>query len=86
MRVRFPTDDELRAIRDVYPPHWLTESNAVGSAAHCARRIVDQFAAGAAGVILHASAPHEMGTLLDAYAAARPAERFAGRSPVPGRH
>ncbi len=51
------TDDELRTIRDVYPPHWLSQSNAVGSAAHCARRIVDQFDAGAAGVILHASAP-----------------------------
>jgi len=79
------TDDELRTIRDVYPPDWLSQSNAVGSAAHCARRMVDQFDAGAAGVILHASAPGEMATLLDAYAAVRPAARFAGRSPVPGR-
>jgi 5,10-methylenetetrahydromethanopterin reductase len=79
------TDDELRTIRDVYPTEWLTQSNAVGSAAHCARRIVDQFDAGAAGVILHASAPREMTALLDAYAAVRPAQRFAARSPVPGR-
>jgi 5,10-methylenetetrahydromethanopterin reductase len=79
------TDDELRAIRDTYPSHWLTESNAVGSATHCARRILDQFDAGAAGVVLHASAPGEMRALLDAYAAVRPAQRFAARSSVPGR-
>ncbi len=79
------TDDELRALRDVYPETWLRDSNAVGSAAHCARRIVDQFEAGAAGVVLHASAPDQMTQLLDAYAAVRPAARFAGRSPVPGR-
>jgi probable F420-dependent oxidoreductase len=79
------TDDELRTLRDLYPSHWLTTSNAVGSAAHCARRIVDQFDAGAAGVILHASAPREMTALLDAYAAVRPAQRFAARSPLPGR-
>lgn len=77
--------EELRQLRDVYPESWWRESNAVGSPAHCAQRILDQFAAGAAGVILHASAPAEMSALLDAYAAVRPAERFAGRSPVPGR-
>ena len=77
--------DELRQLRDVYPEAWLRESNAVGSPAQCAQRILDQFAAGAAGVILHASAPAEMTALLDAYAAVRPAARFAGRSPVPGR-
>jgi probable F420-dependent oxidoreductase len=79
------TDDELRALRDVYPPEWIAAGNAVGSTAHCARRIVDQFAAGAAGVVLHASAPGEMRTLLDAYAAVRPAWRFGDRSAVPGR-
>jgi hypothetical protein len=57
----------------------------VGSAADGARRLLDQFDAGAAGVIIHASAPHEMRTLLDAYAAIRPAARFRDRSPVPGR-
>ena len=79
------TPDDLRSLRDVYPDSWLRESNAVGSPEQCARRIADQFAAGAAGVVLHASAPREMGRLLDAWAAIRPAERFAGRSPVPGR-
>jgi len=79
------SDDELRQIRDVYPESWLTSSNAVGSPAHCARRLLDQFAAGAAGIVLHASTPREMTALLAAYAAVRPEERFAGRSAVPGR-
>lgn len=79
------TEDELRTLRDVYPESWVRESNAWGDAAHCARRIADQFAAGASGVVLHASAPREMGALLTAWAAVRPAERLAGRSAVPGR-
>jgi probable F420-dependent oxidoreductase len=79
------SDDELRRLRDVYPSEWLADSNAVGSPAHCARRIVDQLDAGAAGVVLHASAPREMTALLEAYAVVRPAARLAGRSPVPGR-
>jgi probable F420-dependent oxidoreductase len=79
------TDDELRRLRDVYPAHWIAESNAIGTAARCARRIKDQLDAGAAGVILHASAPGEMRALLAAYEAVRPAGALAGRSPVPGR-
>jgi probable F420-dependent oxidoreductase len=79
------TDDELRRLRDVYPPEWLATSNAVGTPEHCARRILDQFEAGTAGVVLHASAPREMTALLRAYAAVRPTARFAGRSNVPGR-
>jgi hypothetical protein len=78
------TDDELRRLRDVYPEAWLRESNAVGSAVHCAQRIADQFRAGAAGVVLHASRPDELGALLAAWAAVRPAAELAGRSPVPG--
>lgn len=79
------SDDELRTLRDVYPRAWLEQSNAVGSPEHCARRIQDQFAAGAAGVVLHASAPREMDALLGAYAAVRDGARFAGRSATPGR-
>lgn len=79
------TDDELRQLRDLYPPDWLSSSNAIGSATHCAQRIMDQFNAGAAGVVLHASAPREMQTLLDAWAKIREPGRFASRSAVPGR-
>lgn len=79
------SDDELRQIRDVYPREWLEDGNAVGSPEHCARRIRDQFAAGASGVVLHASAPREMTALLEAYARVRDDARFAGRSATPGR-
>jgi len=79
------SDDELRQIRDVYPREWLEDSNAVGSPEHCAKRIQDQFAAGAAGVVLHASAPREMDALLAAYAKVRDQARFAGRAAIPGR-
>jgi alkanesulfonate monooxygenase SsuD/methylene tetrahydromethanopterin reductase-like flavin-dependent oxidoreductase (luciferase family) len=79
------TADELRRLRDVYPPDWIRTGNAIGSAAECARRLVDQLDAGAAGIIIHASAPKEMAALLEAYAAIRPAAKLAGRSPVPGR-
>jgi alkanesulfonate monooxygenase SsuD/methylene tetrahydromethanopterin reductase-like flavin-dependent oxidoreductase (luciferase family) len=79
------TDDELRQIRAIYPEEWWTTSNAIGSPERCAQRMLDQFAAGAAGIVLHASAPREMHTLLEAYTAVRPATRFADRSAVPGR-
>lgn len=49
------------------------------------RPMFRELAAGAAGVVLHASSPDQMAKLLDADAAVRPAARFAGRSPVPGR-
>lgn len=77
------TTDELRELRDLYPEEWLSSSNAVGSAAHCAQRVRDQFDAGAAGVVLHASSPRELAPLLSAYEPLRP-EGLAGRSPVPG--
>lgn len=75
------TTAQLRAIRDLMPKEWLPA--AVGSPETCARRIVDQFDAGADGVILHASLPHEMAPALEAYAKIRPAERFAGRTGRP---
>ena len=75
------TPEQLRRIRELIPDEWLPA--AVGSPAQCARRIEDQFAAGADGVILHASLPHEAAPALEAYAALRPAARAAGRSARP---
>ena len=75
------TTDQLRAIRDIIPADWLPAAD--GSAVQCARRIVDQFDAGADGVILHASLPDEFAPALEAYAKIRPAERFAGRTGRP---
>jgi alkanesulfonate monooxygenase SsuD/methylene tetrahydromethanopterin reductase-like flavin-dependent oxidoreductase (luciferase family) len=74
------TPEQLRRIRDLVPGAWLPA--AVGSPAACARRIEDQFAAGADGVILHASLPHEAAPALAAYAQLRPPDRPT-RSPRP---
>ena len=63
------------------PAEWLPA--AVGSPAQCARRIEDQFAAGADGVILHASLPHEAAPAVEAYAALRPASRLQERTARP---
>jgi probable F420-dependent oxidoreductase len=73
--------EQLRAIRELMPAAWLPA--AAGSPAECARRIADQLAAGADGVILHASLPHEAAPAVEAYAALRPAARLAGRSGRP---
>jgi probable F420-dependent oxidoreductase len=75
------TPDQLRAIRDVLPAEWLPAAD--GTPEQCARRIVDQFDAGADGVILHASLPDEFAPAVEAYAKIRPAERFAGRTGRP---
>ena len=75
------TLDQLREIRDLIPEEWLPA--AVGSPKECAQRWVDQFDAGADGVIIHACTPEEASPVLDAYQAIRPAERFAGRTGCP---
>lgn len=75
------TVDQLRAIRDLLRPEWLPA--AAGDAETCARRIEDQFAAGADGVILHASLATELAPAVQAYAKIRPAERAADRSGRP---
>lgn len=75
------TSEQLRAIRELIPAEWLPA--ATGSPEQCARRIADQFAAGADGVILHASLPHEAAPALEAYAAIRAAGQFAGRTGRP---
>lgn len=77
------TLDQLREIDGLVPESWLPA--AVGDAATCARRVVDQLDAGADGVILHASAPAELAPVLDAYRPLRPADRFTHRSANPGR-
>jgi probable F420-dependent oxidoreductase len=75
------TPEQLRAIRELIPQQWLPA--AAGSPAQCARRIADQFDAGADGVILHASLPHEVAPALEAWAKLRPAARFAARTGRP---
>jgi 5,10-methylenetetrahydromethanopterin reductase len=75
------TLDELGEIERLIPKEWLPA--AVGSAEQCARRIVDQFRAGADGVILHASKASELAPVLPAYRRVRDAARFARRTNRP---
>ena len=56
----------------------------IGSPKECAQRWVDQFEAGADGVIIHASTPEEFAPVLSEYEKIRPIERFAGRTNRPG--
>ena len=70
------TPEQLRAIRELMPAEWLPAAD--GSPEQCARRILDQFEAGADGVILHASLPHEVAPALEAYAKLRPARAQLG--------
>jgi probable F420-dependent oxidoreductase len=78
------TPSQLEAIAELIPDEWLAAS-AVGSPQHVASRINDQFAAGADGVILHASTPDQLAPALDAYRDVRRDDLFAGRSTNPGR-
>lgn len=75
------TPDQLRAIRDIMPEAWLPAAD--GDPARCARRIADQFEAGADGVILHASLAREAAPAVEAWGERRDAARFAGRSGRP---
>jgi alkanesulfonate monooxygenase SsuD/methylene tetrahydromethanopterin reductase-like flavin-dependent oxidoreductase (luciferase family) len=75
------TLDQLREIRDLIPTEWLPA--AVGSPEQCAQRYLDQFAAGAHGIVLHASTPDEVAPVLAAYDRVRPAAKFAGRTRYP---
>jgi len=75
------TIDQLKEIRDLIPEAWLPA--AVGNADECAQRWVDQFEAGANGVIVHACTPEEAAPVLEAYAKVRLSERFAGRTGCP---
>jgi probable F420-dependent oxidoreductase len=77
------TLEQLEHIAGLLPEEWLPA--AVGSAAHCAERVLDQLAAGVDGVILHGSSPAELAPVVDAYRAVRPAGRFDGRSANPAR-
>ena len=66
------TTAELEHLSELLPERWLAAS-ATGSPEQCARRIVDQFDAGATGVILHGATPDELAPILPAYLAVRPA-------------
>jgi hypothetical protein len=76
------TTAQIAAIAKLIPEEWRPA--AVGSAKECAQRWVDQFNAGADGVIIHASTPDEFAPVLLEYEKLRPTELFVGRTNRPG--
>lgn len=66
------TPEQLRHVATLLPDEWLAAS-ATGTAAECAARVCDQFAAGADGVVLHGATPDELAPVVAAYRAVRPA-------------
>ena len=77
------TLDQLEHIATLIPDEWLPA--AVGTPDACASRVLDQFNAGADGVILHGATPAQLAPVLDAYRPLRQSKRFDGRSANPGR-
>jgi len=73
---------QLEAIDKALPQEW--RSAAIGTPAECAQRWVEEFEAGADGVIIHASSPEEFEPVLAAYEKIRPAHLFEGRTNRPG--
>ncbi len=78
------TPEELLRLREeALPAGWLAAS-ATGSAAQCARRVLDQLDAGADSVILHGATPDELAPVIEAYRAIRPQGRFDTLPANPG--
>jgi 5,10-methylenetetrahydromethanopterin reductase len=74
--------NELAEIEKLIPEHWRPA--AVGDAKTCAQRWLDQFTAGADGIIIHASTPEEFAPVLAEYEKIRPKELFTERNNRPG--
>lgn len=77
------TPDQLRHVATLLPDEWLAAS-ATGSPSECATRVLDQFDAGADGVILHGATPDELAPVVSAYSAVRPTGRFEKLAANPG--
>ncbi|NYJ00439.1 putative F420-dependent oxidoreductase [Nocardioides thalensis] len=78
------TTEELGRLRDeVFPEEWLAAA-ATGSAERCARRVQDQYDAGADSVVLHGATPAELAPVVDAWRGLRDPQAFAGLPTNPG--
>ncbi|MEM7100434.1 MAG: TIGR03857 family LLM class F420-dependent oxidoreductase [Pseudomonadota bacterium] len=73
---------QMAEVDKLIPEHW--KPAAVGDAKTCAQRWVDQFNAGADGIIVHASTPEEFAPVLVEYEKIRPTAHFEGRTNRPG--
>ena len=76
------TTQQIAEIEKLIPDSWRPA--AVGNARECAQRWLDQFKAGADGIIIHASTPDEFEPVLVEYQKIRPNELFEGRTNRPG--
>jgi probable F420-dependent oxidoreductase len=74
----------LAHVADVLPGEWL-EPAATGTPERCAERVLRQFDLGVDGVILHGATPDQLAPVVEAYRRIRPAGRFDGLDPNPGR-
>ena len=75
-------NQQLQQIEKLIPQHWRPA--AVGDAKTCAKRWLDQFEAGADGIIIHASTPEQFAPVLAEYEKIRPTALFEGRTNRPG--
>lgn len=75
------TMDQLEAIDKIIPQDW--RAAAVGTPKECAERWVQEFEAGADGIIIHASKPEEFAPILAEYEKIRPTHLFEGRTNRP---
>ncbi len=76
------TTQQMAEVEKLIPDHW--KPAAVGDAKTCAQRWLDQFNAGADGIIIHASTPEQFEPVLREYEKIRPAHLFEGRTNRPG--
>lgn len=77
------TSTELEYVAGLIPEEWLAAS-ATGRPDHCAKRVLDQFDAGADSVILHGASPEELAPVVEAWKSVRPEGRFDDLSVNPG--
>ena len=77
------TTGQLEHIAGLLPDEWLAAS-ATGTPEQCTRRVLDQFDAGATGVVLHGATPTELEPVVAAYRRARPARPTTDGPANPG--
>ena len=75
------TLSQIAEIAKLIPEDWRPA--AVGNAKTCAQRWVDQFTAGADGIVIHASTPEEFAPVLAEYDKIRPTHLFSQRTNRP---
>ncbi len=73
--------EQIAAVEKLLPESWRPA--AVGDAKACAARWLEEFEAGADGIIIHASTPEEFAPVLREYERIRPDQRFAERTNRP---